>query len=89
MLRIFKKSTVNSQQSTDNGQQTLCTVPEPVEGNSSAFSASLREVFLSQQDYKTTRLQVLVRSEVENLLTVILLSNILLAKLLLKSSIGN
>ena len=45
-----------------NGQQTLFTVPEPVEGNS---SASLREVFESQQDYKTTSQQVLVRNEIE------------------------
>ena len=48
--------------STDNRQQTLSTVPEPVEGNFFAFSASLREFFLSQQDYKTTSQQVLVRS---------------------------
>ena len=31
--------------STVNRQQTLCTVSESVEGNSSAFSASLREYF--------------------------------------------
>ena len=50
--------------STDDRQQTLCTVSESVEGNSSAFSVSLREFFLSQQDYKTTSQQVLVRNEI-------------------------
>ena len=34
--------------STDNRQQTLCTVPEPVEGNFFAFSASLREDFRNE-----------------------------------------
>lgn len=58
MLRIFRKTTVN-------GQQTFSTVPEPIEGNSSAFYCVFARVFFKStrlQYYKTTRLQVLVRS---------------------------
>ena len=33
----FKIKAFDCQQTTDNGQQTFSTVPEPVEGNSSAF----------------------------------------------------